>query len=133
MNGLEDRIGHELEWVQPHALQLEFELRDGEEVLMTMRFRGLLSSFATAESPVGAFTFKRVGFWIPRVTIRHHGSEETIATFRNNTWTQGGSLEFADGRTYHANSNSWMSEYQFKREDETAIVHFRSWWRSGGT
>jgi len=53
---LVELIGRELEWKQPNALRKEYELRDGE-------------------SGDGVWTFKRVGFWQPRATVRTSGSE----------------------------------------------------------
>src|SRR5262245_7015447 len=42
-----------LKWIQPGAVKRSFELRDGEEVLGTLKFRNLFGSFATGESADG--------------------------------------------------------------------------------
>jgi hypothetical protein len=109
-------IDHELKWVQPSALKQEFELQTDGEVAATLRLKSSFGSFATAESADGCWTFKRVGFWQTRATVRACDSETDIATFKNNTWKGGGTLELADGRKYLANTNFWQTQYEFKTE-----------------
>lgn len=116
--------GHQLTWVQPRALKMEYELQDGGELVATLRFRSSFGSFATAESADGCWTFKRVGFWKTRVTVRTCGSEFDIAAFRNNTWKHGGTLELLDGRSYPANTNLWMSEYEFTTRAGDPLVKY---------
>jgi hypothetical protein len=126
---IRDLVGRPLKWTQPRALHRHFELRDGEEVVATLGFRGEFGSFATTETADGNRTFKRVGFWQTRVTICVAGTDREIASFRNNTWTAGGTLELADGRKFPANSNFWKSSYEFKNEAGESLVQFR---RIGG-
>ena len=94
MMKMAELIGRELKWVQPHALKMEYELRAGEMLAATLHFRSSFGSFATATSADGSWTFKRVGFWQTRVTVRTSGTETDLAVFRNNTWSGGGTLEF---------------------------------------
>ena len=42
---------------------MEYELRAGDMLAATLRFRSSFGSFATAEDGDGCWTFKRVGFW----------------------------------------------------------------------
>lgn len=125
MKRLRDLVGQELQWTQPRATKREFELRAGEAVIATLRFRSSLGSFATAESAEGGWTFKRVGFWQTRATIRAIGSDAEVGIFRNNTWANGGTLELPDGRCYLANSNFWMTEYSFRTEGSDPLVVYR--------
>lgn len=125
MRPLLDLVGRELEWTQPRALKREFELKDGSETVAQLHFRSSLGSFATAEAAGASWTFKRVGFWQTRVTICPAGSESEIASFRNNTWNAGGTLELADGRQFRANTNFWMSSYEFTNEAGEPLVRFR--------
>jgi len=122
-------IGRELKWTQPSGMRREFELRDGDELVATLRFRSAFGSFATAETAEGSWTFKRVGFWSTRVTICPAGSEQEIAAFRNSTWHGGGTLELADGRRYRASTNFWQSRYEFQDPAEKPLVRFQ---RIGG-
>ena len=117
--------GRVLTWTQPAALRREFVLRDGEDEVATLHFRSALGSFATAETGDGSWTFKRVGFWAPRATVCVAGSDTEIASFKNNTWTGGGTLTMADGRSLRANTNFWMSTFEFVSEAEEPLVRFR--------
>lgn len=129
MKSIRALVGRELKWLQPHALKMEYELQDSGELAATLRFRSSLGSLATAESADGCWTFKRVGFWHTRATIRVCGAEPDIAVFRNKTWAHGGTLELADGRRYPVNSNFWMTEYEFTTEAGESLVKYR---RVGG-
>ncbi len=121
--------GEALAWENADWVHLAYELRRGTDVLATLRFRSVWGTFATAESAEGCWTFKRVGFLQTRVTIRRCGTDEEIAVFRNNTWTGGGTLEFADGRPFLANTNFWMTAFAFSTDGGEPLVHFR---RIGG-
>jgi hypothetical protein len=104
---------------------MEYELHTGDELVATLRFRSLFGSFATAESGDGCWTFKRVGFWQTSVTIRSPGSDQDIAVFKNNTWMNGGTLELPNGCRYPANTNFWMTAYEFTTEAGQPLVQYR--------
>jgi hypothetical protein len=122
-----DLIGHELKWVQPHALKMEYELRAGDLAAATLRFRSSFGSFAAAASADGSWTFKRVGFWQTRATVRASGAgaEADLAVFKNNTWSDGGTLELPDGRQYLANTNFWATHYEFKTESGEPLISYK--------
>jgi hypothetical protein len=121
---LRERIGTELRWTQPHALRREFELRAGEDAVATLAFRSTFGSLASARSDEGHWTFKRVGFWRSQVTVREAGQDTDLAVFRNDTWSAGGTLEFADGRVFRANTNFWMTSYHFTNAQDEPLVRF---------
>jgi len=125
MTKLAELVGRELKWIQPHALKMEYELHSGDMVVAALRFRSSFGSFATATSADGSWTFKRVGFWQTRVTIRASGTETDLAVFRNNTWSGGGTLELPDGRKYPANTNFWATRYEFTTETGEALISYR--------
>lgn len=126
MKRIAELVGRELKWVQPHTFKTEYELHIDGELAATLRFRSSFGSLATAESADGCWTFKRVGFWQTRVTIRACGTEADIAIFKNNTWSGGGTLEFPDGRKFLANTNFWMTKYEFKTEEDEALFGYRN-------
>jgi hypothetical protein len=125
MMKIAELTGQELKWVQPDAMKMEYELRSGDKVAATLRFRSSFGTFATAASDDGSWTFKRVGFWQTKVTIRTSGAEADMAVFKNNTWGGGGTLELPDGRKFLANTNSWASQYNFKTEAGDALISYR--------
>ncbi len=125
MMKITELMGHELRWTQPHASKMEFELRAGEVIAATLRFRSSFGSFATAASADGTWTFKRVGFWHTRATVRAVGAEADLAVFKNKTWSGGGTLELPDGRKYPANTNFWATQYAFTRETGEPLIIYK--------
>jgi hypothetical protein len=125
MRRIGELIGHELRWERPHALKMEYELRDASDRVATLRFRSPFGSLATGESAEESWTFKRVGFLQTRATIRTSGSDLELAVFRNNSWTGGGTLELPDGRRYAANTNFWATSYAFTGPAGEPLVQYR--------
>jgi hypothetical protein len=115
----------ELKWSQPSALKREFALRAGSELMATLKFRSGWGTFATAESTDGIWTFKRVGFWQNKASVRDLGSQVDLALFKDNTWDSGGTLEFPDGHKFRATTNFWMTEFAFKTESGEPLICFK--------
>jgi hypothetical protein len=126
MRKIIELVDQQLKWVQPSALKMQYELRAGEELVAILRFRSSFGSFATAESVDGCWTFKRVGFWQTRVTVRPCGADADIAIFRNNTWSGGGTLELSDGQKFPATTNFWQSKLEFQNESGYTHIQFKS-------
>jgi hypothetical protein len=124
MKRLRDLVGRELVWTQPHATRRGFVLTLGDETVATLNFRSTWGTLAIAETADGNWTFKRVGFWMPHVTVRAGDAEKDLATFTNSTWTGGGTLVWADGKHLRANTNLWASTFEFKDESEEPLVRF---------
>ena len=124
MKKITDYVGRELRWTQPHVLKREYVLLSGEDTVATLEFRNMFGSLAAAASEDGRWTFKRVGFWRAHVTVREADRDSDLAVFRNDTWTAGGSLEMPDGRQLRANSNFWMTSYQFTNASDQPLVRF---------
>jgi hypothetical protein len=120
MRPISGAAGEELLWVQPAAGRREHELRAGDDVVATLRFQR--GSLADAEAEGHHWTFKRQGFWQPRVTVRVAGSEADLAVFRPH-WAGGGTLELADGRTVNLHAaNFWQSEWVWQEKDQPLIL-----------
>lgn len=115
-----------LKWIQPSAFHMKYELLAGEELVATLGFRSSFGTLATAETADGCWTFKRVGFWQTRLTVRSCGEEQDLAVFKNNTWSGGGTLEFPDGRVFRATTNFWQTRLEFKATEDQPIVAFHS-------
>ena len=118
-------IGQELRWTQPHALKMEYDLRVRDVTAATLRFRSSFGSFATAASGDGTWTFKRIGFWQTRATVRASGAQADLAVFKNKTWSGGGTLELPDGHKYPANTNFWSTQYEFTREPGELLISYK--------
>lgn len=115
-----------LEWVQPRGLKMHYELRSNEELVAKLSFRTLSGSFATAESGDGCWTFKRVGFFQTRATMRACGSDAGIAAFKNNTWSGGGALALADGREFLVTTNVWQTQLEIRNAAGEVLIHLQT-------
>ena len=122
MRPISEIAGQELLWVQPAVRKREHELRAGDDIVAMLRFQR--GSLADAEAAGGHWTFKRQGFWQPRVTVRTAGSDADLAVFHPR-WVGGGTLEFPDGRAVRLSSaNFWQSEWVWQ-DGEKPIIWFK--------
>ena len=126
MDKIANFIGLPLQWDRTSLFKAQYALRSGEILVAALAFRSVWGTLATAQSGDGCWTFKRVGFWQTRATIRPCDSDEEIAAFRNNTWSGGGTLLFPDGRQYPANTNFWQTQYEFTTEAGDSLIHYRN-------
>lgn len=125
MKSIADLIGREARWIQPRALKMEYELRDDDIVHATLRFRSSFKSIADAESPEGRWTFDRTGVWKPRVGVMGPAGSPALAELRYDFWRLVGHLQLADGRTFTARSNFWLTRYEIKAPDGSPVVRLR--------
>jgi hypothetical protein len=124
MKRIAELAGMELRWEQPNAFKMEYVLFAGDQEAATLQFRSSFGSFATARSADGCWTFKRVGFFQTRVTIRDCDTDVDLAEFHNNTWTSGGTLELADGRIHKASTNFWQTQFEFCNAQEEVLFQY---------
>ncbi|HAL15833.1 MAG TPA: hypothetical protein DCP32_03495 [Anaerolineaceae bacterium] len=124
MEKISSAIQKELVWTQPNAFKEEYELRSDDEQLATLKFRNAWGTLATAETINGCWTFKRVGFFSTRVTVRLCQAETEIASFRNNTWSGGGTLELADGRSFRISTNFWQTRLELIGDRDELILSY---------
>lgn len=124
MKRLSEMTGLPLQWMQPSAWREAYELHAGDDLVATLRFRSAFGSFAAAETADECWTFKRVGFWKTRVTVRLCEAGDDLAIFHNNTWDDGGTLQLADGRRYLASTNFWQTRYEFQTDAGDPLVRF---------
>jgi len=114
-----------LTWSQLGPLSTEYALLSGKEQIATLKFNSMFGTLATAEYRGSCWTFKRVGFWKTRVTVRECGSDKELAVFNKNTWEGGGTLEFTNGHRFNANTNFWMTDLKFIDTSGKELVNFR--------
>ncbi len=113
-----------LQWMQLSMFKQHYELRAGETLVAEMRFRSAWGTLATASSADGCWTFKRVGFWQNKASIRVCEDEADLAIFQNATWSGGGTLTFADSATFKATTNFWNTQLGFQTEADEPLVRF---------
>jgi len=117
----------ELFWAQPGAMKRSFILRSGERIFGSLTFRSAFGSLADAISGKDSWTFKRVGFFSPRVTIRRAGSGIDIAIYQPRWTGTEGSLLLSGGRSYLWRvANFWATRYTFSDSQGNELVTYRS-------
>lgn len=126
MKKIEISAGRPLKWTQPSARKMEYELQSGDELVATLVFRSSWGSFATARTAESCWTFKRVGFFKTHVTVRTCDDPPIdVATFHNNTWKGGGTLETGGGE-FRASTNLWQTKYTFNTRSGEPLVEFKT-------
>jgi hypothetical protein len=120
-----DLADQPLKWHQPSLHKLAFELRADGECIATLTFRSAGGTLATARSGEGCWTFKRVGFWQNRATVRVCESAADLAVFQNDTWKGGGTLEFSAGGRFRATTSGWTTNYELQSETGETLVRFK--------
>jgi len=127
MKSLIEKTEPHLNWVQPKATHQFFELRSKEDLCGTLLFPKSIGSLAEAETSDGKWSFKRVGFFTTRITIRKIGEENDIAVFKPNLMASSGILEFNNGKKYQwHSSNFFATKFEFKEIDGESVVVIRS-------
>ena len=126
MEAISSAIGLQLHWVQPKTMERRFELCGDDHLFGSLRFESAFGTLATAELAGVRWTFKRVGFLNPRVTIREAGSNENLAVYWPTFWGDGW-LEYVNGSLFHWKSiNFWGTAWGFADPQEQLLFLLKS-------
>lgn len=102
----------DLRWIHPDPAVRYHELRSPEGKVASIRWRNAEGTLATGEWGEHSWTFKRFGFFHPKITIRRRGSEANVAGFEPNM-SGGGILHLEDGINYRLVGNFWRAEWRW--------------------
>jgi len=127
MKSLKEAGKEHLNWTQPKTTQQFFELKGNDDLFGTLLFPKSVGSLAEAETVEGKWTFKRIGFFTTKISVRKFGEEKDLAIFKPNLTASSGDLDFSGGKKYqwHA-SNFWGTRFEFKDEKGEVVLTFRS-------
>lgn len=124
MQSLDELAGRALVWTPSPSVKKSYELRVGEQTYGTVSWQR--GSLAAADIDGNHWTFKREGFWHPRITVRVAGSESDLAIFKP-AWSGAGTLELsAVRRVQWSAANMWHSEWAWQESGGSPLVHFKS-------
>lgn len=102
-----------LQWVQPSAFKPAYELRSGDDCLVTLRFPKLFSTAVLVEAAEGHWEIRQVGLWRQHIEIRREGDHLPFATCTMGGWMWNkGTIELPKGRRLAITSNCWTSRYE---------------------
>jgi hypothetical protein len=119
-------IGNQPQWVQPRITQNQFELRVGDDLFAVLVFPKMFGSLANAQAADGQWTFKRVGFFSPRVTVRKEGTDTDLAEFRPRWTGSEGTVQFTGGASFTwKQANFWATEYAVLDSSGETLILFR--------
>ena len=115
-----------LSCLQPKTLARFFEIRNKGDIIATLAFESKFGTLATAITAEGTWTFKRVGFLNPLITVRCLGEEEDLAVYEPRL-LGGGVLKFAQGLTMKWKPTGfWSNSWSFILTDENILLSFKS-------
>lgn len=123
MRPLKETTSTDLQWVQTGDLESQLVAEGSSDPFAKLRWAKRWGSLATGESSDGKWTFKRVGFLHPKITVRDADTTSEIGVFTI-TWAGDGVLEIpSDGTRYvFRRTSMWHSEWILKRSDSEEIV-----------
>lgn len=112
------------EWVQPKALANHYELWSPDALWASLTFRSMSGTLATAETAEGRWTYKRVGFLNPRITVRVEGAEDDVAIYQPRFWGDG-TLAFQAGPSFSWKpTNFWGTQWSFFDAQGSTVMSF---------
>jgi hypothetical protein len=125
MEDISRLIGQIPQWIQPKFSQRRFELRTAAETLAGLEFKSAFGSLATGALGAGRWTFKRVGFFSPRVTVRTEGAEADLAIYTPRWTGTEGTLALSGGPSYTWKvANFWSTRFVFLDPGGQPLVTF---------
>lgn len=112
------------EWRESRTARRQDELHFGERVAATLRWQGMFSNLARAQSPEGRWTFDRPRLLSRDVEVRDADSNALVAMLYVK-WRGDATLEFADGHTLDwAPTNFWQNQWAFFDPNGEALISF---------
>jgi hypothetical protein len=126
-------VDQELRWQQPSGFHPRYALQAGGALIATLAFRSSWGTLATAERADGCWTFKRVGFWQTRATVRLCASDTDLGAFQNNTWRGGGTLTLLGGPAFQLTTNTWQTRLEVVDAQEQPVLRYATtgWMKQG--
>lgn len=116
--------GDSFTWKQPKATKRYYELHRGEEAFGTLKFRSMWGTLAWARNSIQDWSFKRVGFLNPLITIRMPEAESDYALFHPR-FLGGGTFLIPDGRAYNWEPiNFWRTKWRFLDRSGSPVISF---------
>jgi len=114
MKKIQELTGRVLHWSQARAFQCLHELRDGDEVVATLTWRGSFNPTGLFTSADGRWEFRQGGFWGMRTLVFAEGSSTEVATLHRSVWHPGGRLEVQGAQVLQARTNFTMTRLEFQ-------------------
>lgn len=113
-----------LVWVRQESSTQAFSLQaDGAE-LAKLNWEKTSGSLATGGAAGQSWTFKRIGFFSPFISVRSAVDGQEVARLAVNM-SGIGSVQFTDGERYEWVSNFWRAEWHWRTPSGALLAAFR--------
>ena len=115
-----------LTWHQADEGKASWELRAGLDVVGTVTWQNPTAdgTLVIATSADGRWSFKRVGVFSPRVTVRVAGTDTDVAIVTPHLGTS--VVDFPGGRVVHfTRSGFWLNEFTFADSNGERLLAFK--------
>ncbi|MGH9457160.1 MAG: hypothetical protein ACRD2J_05910 [Thermoanaerobaculia bacterium] len=113
----------DLVWAQASAWRRDCELRDGSDVVATLRWARTFQATALGESAHGHWRLKLEGFlfkqWVRVEPVTGVSSESAV--FRASP-SFNGILEYGDGRSFYWDSNFWLTKWIWTDGESVELI-----------
>jgi hypothetical protein len=127
MKSIKSLSNEHLLWTQPKTIHQFYELRLNKDIYGTLKFPKSSGSLAEVETLDGKWSFKRIGVFHTKITIREFGKDNDIALFKPNLMASSGSLEFSNGNSFiWEAANFWATRFELKDTEGNLLVAFRA-------
>ncbi len=127
MSSVDELLYHELQFSKPHLAERFFELRSQDQRVGSVRFTKLTGTIAEIDFLGRQWSFKRMGFWHPYISIRRKGSmDDDLHLPFSNKW--GGLLNYKrqDGQVLDLmNVSFWHQIWAWQKYDKTVMIEFQ--------
>lgn len=119
--------GTAVEWLQPSALGRFFTLVCGDSLLATLEFTSPFGSLAKATCSEGCWTFKRVGFFNTRVSVRNMGEETDLGIYHPRWTGSEGRLDLQSGASFTWRAANFLaSRYVWTDTSDSELITYHS-------
>jgi hypothetical protein len=124
MKSLNEFVGQELQWVHPHLLRSQYELRAGDELLARVYLKGAFRSQAYIETADGNWMIERKGMR-QAITVLVPDTRAELATIKRGMSGQA-TLLFYDGREYRWQCTSfWHDVWTWLNNEGTPLLQVK--------
>lgn len=115
-----------LYWIQPKTMARDFTLHSGTHEYATLKFQSTFGSLAIAVTAQHTWSFKRVGFFNPRVTVRRPNEELDLALYQPSWTGTEGTLTISSGQSFQWRAtNFWATKFTFRDSSGKSLLWFK--------
>ena len=124
MKSLNEYSGQELQWVHPHLLRSEYELRFGNEVLARIFVKGAFGTMVYIDTADSHWMIELKGLHpTMRVLLPDTGAE--LATIKHEG-SDRATIVFPDGREYRwQRSSFWHDDWTWLNNEGAPLLHVK--------